>query len=432
MESRYLKIILIAALSYCPCFSWGWSNHGLSTYIALKDTPLNGATKVKAESLSDFIKATEPKLKLTLENIDKEIKGLNLPFTDVPQKFQGDVTSFLRALRINSRSSYGLYLQQLPSLDMGQRPPMDFNQVSLIKNVTLARKYFLTLKDKEDIPPLWVVVTHSDEPDFGMDIGLFEDVDGSEDGQIYGFGKIPFGNPRLEYATQAPFHMSFFFESWLTYAFKPEIKRTFSLARIYQFRTLSWFAFKEGHPYWGYRFAAWALHYIQDLAQPYHSSLVPGATDTKKVIAILLNMISLPKMQNEMINEITNLHIAVEEYQFHRLAKALDKNHENDILVRALKKSDISSTPFLHFDQIQGMVAKTAYRQAPRLQEALGKVISPRIYLSNNPGDIDYFSLIDNLPEEQKKNLEQELGALMQLLGQYTRDFISNIQVRNH
>ena len=430
MESRYSAIIF--TLIFGSISASAWSNHGLSTYIALKNTEISQAKKVKAESLEEFIDQTGPKLKVALESIDQEIKTLRLPFTNTPQVFTGTLKSFLHALRINSQISYGLYLQDIPNLDMTQRKRIDFKQVSLIKNVTLINRHFLSVKDHEEIPPLWVVVTHSDEPDFGMDIGLFEDIEGSTDGEIYGFGKIPFGNPRLEYATQAPFHMGFFFESWLTYTFKPEIKRTFSLARVYQFRALSQFAFKEGHPYWGYRFAAWALHYIQDLAQPYHSSLVPGASDTKKVLAILLNMISLPKMQNDMINEITNLHIAVEEYQFHHLAAALKANYENDVLVRALEKSAVSSTSLVRFDQIKDLVAKTAYLQAPKLQEALGKVVAPQIYLSNDPGNIDYFSLIHSLPEEQKKPLEQELSVLMQSLGQYTRDFISNIHVQNH
>lgn len=30
-------------------------------------------------------------------------------------------------------------------------------------------------------------------------------------------------------------------------------------------------AFKEGNKYWGWRYAAWALHYLQDLGQPFHT-----------------------------------------------------------------------------------------------------------------------------------------------------------------
>jgi len=30
-------------------------------------------------------------------------------------------------------------------------------------------------------------------------------------------------------------------------------------------------AFRKGNQYWGWRYAAWALHYLQDLGQPYHT-----------------------------------------------------------------------------------------------------------------------------------------------------------------
>jgi hypothetical protein len=35
-------------------------------------------------------------------------------------------------------------------------------------------------------------------------------------------------------------------------------------------------AFATGHPYWGYRFLAWSLHYVQDLTQPWHTVFLPG------------------------------------------------------------------------------------------------------------------------------------------------------------
>ena len=34
-------------------------------------------------------------------------------------------------------------------------------------------------------------------------------------------------------------------------------------------------AFSTGHPYWGYRFLAWSLHYVQDVTQPWHTIFLP-------------------------------------------------------------------------------------------------------------------------------------------------------------
>ena len=51
----------------------------------------------------------------------------------------------------------------------------------------------------------------------GMDVNLWEDSP-SAWGPLYGFGKLPFGNPSLSFATQAPFHMGYYHESPLIYA----------------------------------------------------------------------------------------------------------------------------------------------------------------------------------------------------------------------
>ena len=35
-------------------------------------------------------------------------------------------------------------------------------------------------------------------------------------------------------------------------------------------------AFRAGHPYWGARFLAWGLHYLEDLTQPFHAAQLPS------------------------------------------------------------------------------------------------------------------------------------------------------------
>jgi len=48
--------------------------------------------------------------------------------------------------------------------------------------------------------------------------------------------------------------------------------------RVDLFTRLAKHAFETDHDYWGWRFSAWAIHYAQDLAQPYHSKTIPSAT----------------------------------------------------------------------------------------------------------------------------------------------------------
>lgn len=430
MGKVYSFIVLTMALVSFKTLAW--SNHGLDTYVALRKTSLAKSSKVKTESLETFLEATKNSLSETLRNIDKKILQLDLDFANVHQSFNAHLTgehlktSFLHSIRVNTSVPYSLYLQNIPSVDSENRKAIELEQASIIKDVHLARK-LLSLKENEAVHPLLILSSYVDEPDFGMDIGLFEDSPNSKDGPLYGFGNTPFGNPRLEFASQAPFHMGFYFESWLTYTFKPDIQRTYPLVRILQYRELSRFAFKAGHPYWGFRFAAWALHYVQDLTQPYHSSLVPGASDSKKVLAALLNMVHLNEAQDDLINEITNLHLAFEDYQFFRLTKALNENNKDDDLILALETDPKDVAPITQFERIKDVVAKVSHHQAQNLRNALVTVIKPDIYLSADPGKIDYYQLIESLPQEKKEVLYKELHILMGHLGQHTRDFILSI-----
>ena len=91
-----------------------------------------------------------------------------------------------------------------------------------------------------------------------------------------GFGIQPFGNPNLEYSSQAPFHMGFYHLDWLTRTAQPSLLRTYPLWRIALFGELAELAFSTGHDYWGWRFLGWGLHYVGDLTQPYHAIPLPG------------------------------------------------------------------------------------------------------------------------------------------------------------
>jgi hypothetical protein len=74
-----------------------------------------------------------------------------------------------------------------------------------------------------------------------------------------------FGNPAVNISTQAPFHMGFYHQSALVYLAAPFVARTYPLLRVHQFFGLAELALRTGHPYWGWRLAGNAAHYVQDL-----------------------------------------------------------------------------------------------------------------------------------------------------------------------
>ena len=57
--------------------------------------------------------------------------------------------------------------------------------------------------------------------------------------------------------------MGFYHEAGIVYAAGGFIKRTLPEYRMNQFLSLARFAFKTGHPYWGYRFTGWGLHFVK-------------------------------------------------------------------------------------------------------------------------------------------------------------------------
>ena len=134
---------------------------------------------------------------------------------------------------------------------------------------------YVWINEGELAHPPDVLTTANNEPDYGIDLGLFKD-NMTIQGKQFGFEKQPFGNPNLDYSSQAPFHMSFYHETQFLYRFEPTLKHTFLEQRVNQFRELAIFAFKHDQPYWGWRFLGWSMHYATDATMPYHSKPLPG------------------------------------------------------------------------------------------------------------------------------------------------------------
>ena len=153
---------------------------------------------------------------------------------------------------------YRLYVDLSPERAQPEQAPLAWSELSFLGGGTsqLAARYW-AVEPGEPVSIAEVIASANDEPDFGMDIGLFAD-NGTDFGQRYGFGIQPFGNPNLDYSSQAPFHMGFYHLDWLTRTAQPSLLRTYPLWRIALFGELAELAFSTGHDYWGWRFLGWA------------------------------------------------------------------------------------------------------------------------------------------------------------------------------
>ena len=300
------------------------------------------------------------------------------------------------------------YLQKIPGYFSGKIRSISPSQITLLKNSDSFKNYIFTaIKENEKVMALDVMATATDEPDYGMDIGLFED-NQSTFGKRYGFGKQLFGDPRLEFSSQAPFHMGIYHESPLIYMLAGYLKKTMPEYRIYQFFSLSKFAFQTGHKYWAWRFLGWAAHYIEDLTQPYHSRILPGYGIAQIFWASFLDILGFHKNKKEILEKISDNHLAVEHYLETKMRTLLVSKQMKDPLIKSLQNFDKEQNyPRYNQYYTRKIVSKESYEQANNLVNLL-KVIN----LSE---------LKDNA---SKKTFDAILNERMESFGIHTRKLV--------
>ncbi len=259
--------MLLITLLVSPAHAWGY--HYLMTGPMLShDTTPWANDSVTVEPLDSFLTAEAAGVAKVFDEFYVWLgqKG-SQRFKSIPFDTQAPSTAaFLRSARINPASELPMVRRLLPG-ETSAAPLLDLGSVSsILKPVAPFRYDFVAAGETMTIRE--VVATFVDEPDWHYDHSLWTITE-------YGYGEQPFGKPEGE-SSKAPFHMYFGHENFLVRAFAPEVTENIMVERVELFARLSELAIAEGHAYWGYRFAAWSTHYLQDLAQPYHSKALPS------------------------------------------------------------------------------------------------------------------------------------------------------------
>lgn len=297
---------------------FGWENHALPTAVAIAQMQeFSGMELVRAEALEDFLKSEQVELSKVLAQ--EELWAIeHVPnYPPRPSNLAFPEATFLQAIRVNQNIKLPLYIQELPGAK--KNPNNSYwlpRDVSLLPNfLTKTGQSFVKVKQGQFISPEDVFISGTDEPDYGLDIGLW----GKD-----GFGEQPFGNPKLEFSTQAPFHMGFYHEPRITYWAAGYLANTLPEYRIHLYYTLSRFAFATGHDYWGWRFAGWGAHYIQDLTQPYHSTPFPGGSLTWMLLAGVLDLCGIQGPKTNLVQEASDKHMMMEEQLYCAVLETLN------------------------------------------------------------------------------------------------------------
>ncbi len=420
-----------------------WSNHALVSFWAFRAAPdVAAAPPVAVEPLESFLKDQEPAIESLLAAQETWARAHIATYPPRPDAlaFRADPArddaarrkAFVEALRIAANTKFALYAQRQPGDAQDADRVLKFSDVATLPEPPLAFYRFYRLNVGEQVAPLAVVASASAEPDFGTDINCWEDSP-SEWGPRYKFGRLPFGNPAVNITTQAPFHMGFFHQSWIVYKAAPFVARTYPLLRIHQFFGLADLAFRTGHPYWGWRFAGNALHYVQDLTQPYHASLLPGASTPRMVWTNVMAVLGFPRAKNDLIVLVSNRHFALERYQVQVVHEATRQDAKSPALVALQESARDAAYPAWSDFYARDVTAKEAAGFGDRLNDAL-LAAAPAHYVSDpafdfgaSGGHVDLMRILDEGPAARRAALDAAIAELLGHFGAHSRNLVKGL-----
>lgn len=416
--------------------AYGWMEHPLLTAPALKDHAVwSRVGPVTAVQLKTFLLETEKELELFLAQQELWSRA-NLPnYAPCPDHLAFKATGnpddiierFFHAIRINPHTKAPLYLEVLPGDDPQGRPKANPADLCTLTGLELMMHiHYVWLQEGELVSPFDVLVTATDEPDFGLDLGLFANSN-TPYGKTYGFGNQPFGNPNLEFSGQAPFHMAFYHEARILYAAGPFLKRTWLDYRIMLFKALAEFAFQQNQPYWGWRFAGWGMHYVGDISMPYHMKPLPGVSTGRMIRINLQSMLGAPKAANNAVQLVSNRHGVMEVFQLLTTLKMYQDQQWEHPYYQALRNA--AEMPF-SLEFIYKTASGASVAKAGATTKALSRympyhmVSDPSVEVSNLPEMNDLLSVM-----EKEKGVES-IEAMTQVIAGHFKDY--GIHIRSY
>lgn len=413
-----------------------WSEHPLLAHQVLSRIPqLSEAENIEVRELKSFLIRNEKAIEKALAELEAWAVA-NMPYYDpTPESIQFKATGnrddivmrFYHALRINPNVKMRLYLHLVPGETANGKVKINPSELTTLSDVSeMKRATYVLLNEGDMVSPLSVLVTANDEPDYGFDLGLYED-NNTEYGKIYGFGKQPFGNPNLEYGSQAPFHMGFYHEASIIFKFGAFLRKTYPEYRIQQYKILSKLAFDLGEEYWGYRFMGWGMHYLGDLSMPYHTAPLPGTSTLKMMWINLKAMLGFPRSKDNAVQLVSNKHSVLERFQWLELRKAYETNDTLHPLIVALR-NPVELVPYTSSFPVE-VAAKGSVNVAKKVDKSLRKWVpkqligNPKFEASGSPELVEL-----NRTIEEYKGADAVAainGAIAQRFNYYSMHIVS-------
>jgi|GEM_PF-2516766 hypothetical protein len=429
IEVKTFSLFIVKNLEQIINF-FEYFNNLISKYEDLKDLKINF-------KIDEFVKYLNENCNLNLKfNNYKEFANILEKEAAKNKEVEKSIVKyFLYKLKINPEYNIKYFIKKYMLngyKNSYEDKEISFNDIAYVYYLNTFHKFY-EIKPGYKVKALEVLSTASDEPDYGLDIGLFEDNKTSW-GKEFGFGYQPFGNPEVPYGTQAPFHMGFFHESKILYKLMPDLKKSYVIYRIILFTELSKVALKLNEKYWGYRFAGWALHYIMDMGQPYHSSVVPGSSSFYLIFVGILGKLGIKGPQNSLLNDITYKHTLLEMMQAYYLNTNLINNSYQDLLQKSVFKSinEAKVIDNFNYNIIIDKISKDAKYDGKKTYNVLKKLIKNKEKYKNilkysEDENFDLFEIIYKEEDKRYKEFEKHLAFLLGKVSTYIKTYLKYI-----
>ncbi len=439
-----MPFLILTLFPSVPLYSW--SEHTLMSHRALYDLPeIKNRDPVTAKTLVSFLVEEEEGIEKLLEAQEQWARDNISNYAPRPDELafragegtEDIVERFLHAIRLHPEASMRLYVDLLPGETAGARPLIEPGELATLEHYDFMKHAtYVELREGEKVSPLMVLCSANNEPDYGFDVGLFEN-NNTPFGAKYGFGDQPFGNPNLEYSSQAPFHMGFYHEPGIVFLLGPFLKRTYPEYRIHLFKTLSEYALGSGQDYWGWRFMGWGMHYLGDLSMPYHASPLPGVSASGMIRIHMKAMLGFPESRDHAVQLVSNRHTVMERFQGHILRNAYDENDYEHPFMQALS-NPVELIPYRN-DFPRNVVAKESAGRADFIDRKIEKympakfVSDPEFEVSGTRELSDIVRITkDEKGKESVEKLTLEIAEMFRSYRMHMKSYLHAILDSSH
>ncbi len=438
---RHVVPSLVLVVTLTPATALAWDDHSLAARYALAALPeVVDYPDVQVEPLLVFLEAEQEGLAKLLADEEAWAMATVPTYPAQPAELVFEVgvedlqRRFLEALRVAPDVKLALYRKAAYDGQPPAEGSLPWAEVTTLSDPgALGHATLVALASGERVPALEVVVSACDEPDYGFDLGTWEDND-TEWGPRYGMGPQPFGDPTKEYSSQAPWHMGFYQEADIIYSLAGFLGRTYPEVRVHQYQSLARYAFETGHDYWGWRFTGWALHYVQDLTMPYHARVLPGVGTGSMLWINFLSVIGMPGSADDALRLVSNRHMTFEYYVRESLEDALRTGAPHPLLDAVADSS--GDARFGSFDDayLRHTLTVESNSRANDIDEVLASsvperlVSDPAYIVDETETDVSTLGEVRETMPESEAVLNEALAPTLGSFGAHTRVFVRTLR----